>query len=240
MKSPGEMCAAAIVLGLSLATAAAQAPDNERAARAMRLAKFVVPEFPEFLRRSGVMQGTVVAAIGHDAEGRPADILVIESTDPRFSAAVLEAIRGWRFESPAKPPLPREAVVPVVRFLFTSGTVAVISLDLGAPGASLSRVRANTPIELPNFSHLDTVPRPVQQPMPKVAAGRDGIALVKFFVDATGRARVPIVIDATTPELGEAALAAVRQWRFDPPQIDGKPVIAIETRLFRFGTAAKE
>ena len=86
----------------------------------MRLERFVLPEFPPFLRQAGVLQGTVVAAIGADAKGRVDDILVLESSDQRFSDAVIEAAREWRFKPQAAAALPAEDAAPVVRFLFTT------------------------------------------------------------------------------------------------------------------------
>ena len=58
---------------------------------------------------------------------------------------------------------------------------------------------------------------------------------MKFFVDETGRVRVPIVVDCSVPELGRAALAAVEQWRFEPPRIAGHKTIVLETQTFSFG-----
>lgn len=222
---------------LACAAAAAQPAANDESARIMRLEKFVVPDFPEFLRRTGVGQGTVVVAISHDAEGRPDDMLVVESTDPRFSEAALDAIRQWRFERPVRQPAPTEALVPIVRFFFTSGGVAVTSPGLGDPARPRRGVRADSPVELPNFSHLDTVPKALAQPMPRLPAGEPaaGAVVVKFFVDGEGRARVPVALNAPTPAVATAIEAAVRQWRFEPPRIDGRPAIALETRVFRSG-----
>lgn len=219
----------------------AQAQRNEDSVRQMRLVRFVVPDFPEFLRRTGVLEGTVVAAIAHDATGVASDILVLESTDPRFTEAALDAIRQWRFESPMKPPVSRDAIVPVVRFLFTSGNVAIVPLAVGAAEKSRLPVRAGSPVELPNFGHCDTQPKALNQPLPAFPAelkGRvaSGLALVKYFVDETGRARVPVAIHASEPAFGGAAVAAVAQWRFEPPRIDGKPAIVIETCTFHFGS----
>ncbi len=214
-------------------------PANAESARLMRLDKFVVPEFPEFLRRTGVLQGTVVAAIRHDGLGQADDVLVLESSDPRFTAAAIEAIQEWRFAAHPRSAAPVEQLVPIVRFLFTSSSVSVVSATVDAGRVSRTRVRADSPIELPNFSHLDTPPKVRAQPMPEFPAALkgqvgDGVALVKYFVDREGRARVPVVVSATAPEFATAALAAVKQWRFDPPRLDGKPVIALETHTFRF------
>ena len=220
----------------------AQLAPNDQSARIMRLDRFVVPEFPAFLRQAGILQGTVVAAIGSDGRGRPDDILVLESTDPRFTTAALEAIREWRFAPAATNPSDPPQSVPVVRFLFTTGAVSVVPLTVGSSG-SRRPVRAETPIELPNFSHLDQVPSALSQPAPEFPPAlrqrvTAGTVVVKYFVDATGRVRLPTVISASDAGLAQAALAAVRQWRFEPPRIDGRPVIALERHSFQFNAAA--
>jgi TonB family protein len=221
----------------------AQGSPNDQSARVMRLDRFILPEFPPFLRQAGVLQGTVVAAIGHDDAGRANDILILESTDPRFSDATLDAIREWRFK-PRTTPANSEDSAPVVRFLFSTGSVSVVPLTATARGATRRIVRADTPVELPNFSHLDQTPALVQQTTPEVpealrARISEGTAVVKYFVDTNGRVRLPTVISASEPALGDAALAAIRQWRYEPPRIDGKPVIALERHSFHFSASPK-
>ena len=228
---------AALVL-LTTLPVRAQGSPNDASARLMRLDRFVVPEFPPFLRQAGVLQGTVVAAIGHDEKGRASDILVLESSDPRFSDAVLDAIREWRFQPRTSTSIP-ESEVPIVRFLFTTGAVSVVPLTAASGGGTRRVVRADSPIELPNFSHLDQTPALLQQTTPEFPATlrhrvSQGTVVVKYFVDPTGRVRLPAIISATEPELGAAALAAIRQWRYEAPRIDGKPVVALERHSFQF------
>jgi TonB family protein len=218
----------------------AQLAPNEQSARAMRLERFVVPEFPPFLRQAGVMQGTVVVAIGRGERDRPGDILVLESSDARFADAALEAIREWRFQKAAESPAAPDNAVSVVRFLFTTGSVAVVPLSAsGRPGTRRS-IRADSPIELPNFSHCDTSPALVEHPAPEFPPTlRDrvtqGTAVIKYFVDTSGRVRLPAVVSASAPEFGLAAVAAMRRWRYEAPRIDGKPVIVLERHSFQFG-----
>ena len=57
---------------------------------------------------------------------------------------------------------------------------------------------------------------------------------MRFYVDEDGRVRLPEVIQATEPEFAEAALAAVKQWRYEPPQLGGRRVIACDNWNFKF------
>jgi len=46
---------------------------------------------------------------------------------------------------------------------------------------------------------------------------------------------LPAVTEASDADFGEAGLAAIRQWRFQPPRQNGEPVQVIVERTFRFG-----
>ena len=62
----------------------------------------------------------------------------------------------------------------------------------------------------------------------------DGTATVSFTVDPRGRVGDPAVVSASQPEFGEAALAAIRQWRFLPGVKDGRPVESRAEMPFEF------
>jgi TonB family protein len=55
-------------------------------------------------------------------------------------------------------------------------------------------------------------------------AGLEGVVVLKATIDAQGRLQDLRVLRGVDPLLDEAALAAVRQWRFRPATRDGKPV----------------
>ncbi len=55
-------------------------------------------------------------------------------------------------------------------------------------------------------------------------AGREGVVVIKAVIDESGRVTDPKVLRSLDPILDEAALAAVRRWRFHPATRLGKPV----------------
>lgn len=76
---------------------------------------------------------------------------------------------------------------------------------------------------------LDQMPRPtVQQPpdYPSELRRRRvaGTVYVIFIVDRNGRVMNPSVEQAPHPQLGAAALTAVKKWRFEPGKRQGRPV----------------
>lgn len=65
--------------------------------------------------------------------------------------------------------------------------------------------------------------RPVY-PMELRVAGITGNAIVGFIVDSHGKVRSAYAIRATHPEFGEAGVAAVSQWKFEPGRVGGRVV----------------
>ncbi len=239
MKTALLCLCAAVALAAPLS---AQQPNNDSSIQKLRVTKFVMPEFPDFVRLTGNNKGVVTVAIGRDSEGRVTDVLVLDSTHPRLSQSVVHAVEQWKFTLPANPPPADRPIVPIVRFLFTAKGISIVSALTGSLASKDRDINENAPVVLPTFAELDRPPKPVSHPMPRFTGARTGVeaggtATIKFFVDETGKVRVPIVVECSTPELGRAALAAVEQWRFEPPRAAGHETIAIETETFSFGPA---
>jgi len=70
----------------------------------------------------------------------------------------------------------------------------------------------------PFFGSMPAYPAALRQ------TGLKGTAVVTMLISAQGRVLDPVVDSASEPPFGEAALAAVRQWRFLPRVVDGQPV----------------
>lgn len=51
-----------------------------------------------------------------------------------------------------------------------------------------------------------------------------GVAVVEAQYNGKGEVTDAVVLEAPAPVMGEAAVAAVRQWKFKPSSLDGKPV----------------
>ena len=82
-------------------------------------------------------------------------------------------------------------------------------------------------------------PQPVKTPAPDYPdaltdTGREGTAVISFTVDVDGTVKEASVKSADDPAFGEAALAALRQWTFEPAVREGKPVAVKVNQPFRF------
>lgn len=82
--------------------------------------------------------------------------------------------------------------------------------------------------DLFSLADLDQKPRAVLQQQPVLTAALrkrlPATVNVLFVVDESGRVENPIVQNSSDPQFEAAALAAIRQWKFEPGKRAGKPV----------------
>ncbi len=242
--SPRSVTLLCAALFASFGSASASDLVNQRAADQLKLTSFALPAYPTYLQQLGITEGTVAMAIERNAAGGVADVLVLESTHYRFSDAATEVAKAWRFE-----PLPEgvpaiSTAVPIVRIQFHMDDTTSVLMPTIYVGRPEMPARPDQ-IKVTTFAELDRQPAPRAQPMPNFPAalarkGVTGNASVSFFVDDTGKVRVPVVTAADAPEFAQAAIEAVRQWRFEAPRKGGKKVTAYETWTFDFGTPRRD
>jgi len=218
----------------------AEAPSsNDDSIQKLRLDKFVMPEFPDYVRMTGSSKGVVTVAIGRSAEGYVTDVLVLSATNARLSRSVVEAVRKWKFALPGNLAPNGQQIFPIVRFLFSAKGIAVVSALTGSLASKDREIEETASVHLPSFAELDEVPKPIVHPMPQFTGATaeraiGATATVKYFVDEEGKVRVPVVTECSSPEIGQAALSAVEQWTFDPPRAAGRSTIALEMGQFTF------
>lgn len=79
-----------------------------------------------------------------------------------------------------------------------------------------------------SMADLDQKPRVVYQPGPTLTKQTrrkaPGTVYIIFVVDPNGRVVKPVVQKSTDPVFTKPALAAVKQWKFEPGKRNGKPV----------------
>ena len=213
----------------------ALAMTNEEAVQSLKLTQFVLPIFPDAVKEDGLTTGWVTAIVSHDNAGQTTDVLVVDSTHPRFTEAVRDAVTHWKFSPEANV---GSTQAPLVRFYFSSK--GVIMIQCSGMGRVITADMPSDTVRFPTFGSLDSQPRALEQPMPvfpQALRGRvnSGTATVTFYVDETGRARAAVVTEASSPEFAEAAREAVAQWRYEAPRQNGRPVVAVQNWNFRFG-----
>ena len=219
--------------------AGAGAPPEAAGAAGCKIIQTVRAIFPERLRNSGVTRGEARVLLQVDAAGRLTDTLVAAYTHEAFAKEAVWATSQWKFEPGAVDGEPAGGVLEIT-FAFRMNEMAVL-VSQGRtpedPGLPAGTYRYH-PVSL---RELDRIPTPISvmpPPYPKAWADRGikGKVTVEFYIDETGRARMPVVIAGDSRLLGGAAIATVQQWRFSPPTRAGAPALVKAQQDFSFGS----
>jgi TonB family protein len=185
-----------------------------------RLIKRVEPVYPELARNARV-QGKVVLTLTTDEEGNVVDVKIVNG-HPLLVEAAATAVRQWKYS----PTLLNGKPVPVM------ATVTVFfALDSDRNTSAQGQpIRVGSNIQESKLVHK------VAPEYPKLAmrARVQGKVILVVTVDEEGN-----VSDVQTvsghPLLNDAAVIAVRQWKYSPTYLNGEavPVIATVTVIFR-------
>jgi TonB family protein len=185
-------------------------------AAAPRLILGFDPVYPRDARRRGE-QGTVTVAISVEWNGRVADATIVEGKPP-FDAAVLDAVRGWRFEELWHDGRPR-SWKNEIRFRFdgaSAKTAPVTDRDLPyfPPGRGPKLVERSAP-RYPRSAKR----RKIEDVLTvEVVVGDDGIVKDAWVVEGE-------------PALASAAVRAVKKWRFEWHTSDWRTTVEVPFRI---------
>ncbi|PAP78196.1 M56 family metallopeptidase [Rubrivirga marina] len=184
-------------------------------------------EYPELQRRAGV-QGQAVLQFIVETDGTVGDLRVIRSSgNDGLDRAAVAAVQASRFE-PGRvggEPVRVRFAVPITFRLPESD----------APADDRAReVRPDPQGEDGVYGVVDEMPQLIgglqgiqdRLVYPQVAkdAGIEGQVVIQFIVNEEGRVEDPVVLRSPDDVLSEAALAAVRESRFEPGRNGGEAV----------------
>lgn len=197
--------------------------------------------YPSVMLLSGISSGETRVVISVDAKGRLIDSLVLGYTDVAFSQAATTALQQWTYE-PARVHGSARASRAEVLFTFSNnGGVTVQSLpELGAEKRMITTLQERYSFRTWKLRDLDHIPTPlhVVAPAPVSGSPRHGLkrtVTVEFYIDMEGKVRAA-AIDPTEVDDGyaAAAVAAVEQWRFEPPVRKGQAVQVLARQDFTY------
>ncbi len=176
--------------------------------RLMKTGGFVVSRLFRMGKLRIAVDGSVVAVTilgdkrlldtaGHHKRDRQPMELVAE-----VQSEIERVIKRWRFAPARKDGVPVEAEV-LIKIPIWLDPLEVLSSDQALP-------------RIPPGDRLKFKKWPVK-------AQRQGSARVEFVVDCEGRVRVPVVVEASDPGFGQAAIETIKFWRFEVVERDGAP-----------------
>lgn len=233
-----------------------------------KLIKEVSPVYPEAARKAGV-EGVVIMEATTDTYGRVVSVKVLRSIPPLDQAAI-DALRQWVYEPMVIDGKPQPVTFTVtMRFNLddkkkpeVGGVVGGVAggvaggveggvkggveggVEGGVVGGVLSAkakefqggaVRATGQVQPPKLI------KQVSPIYPDEArkAGIEGVVIVEAKADEQGNVTGTRIL-RSIPALDQAAVDAVKQWKYEPLLIDGKPRQVVFTVTVRFALKEKD
>ncbi|HEU0300236.1 MAG TPA: energy transducer TonB [Longimicrobium sp.] len=175
--------------------------------------------YPRALRSTGT-RAEVRVRFAVDPRGDPRHALVVQSSDPRFDAPTLDALRRLRFQ-PARmdgEPVWAWMEVPVE---WTDPEESAPVMGDGQEGYEMSAVT-----DLPRVRNALAFQQALVREYPPALRGAGVRAVVhaRFRVEPDGTITNPSILRASAPGFEEATLRVVQTLTFTPARLNGRPV----------------
>lgn len=234
----GSRCRALLfVLPALFAASPVFADDLPWRDSSLKVIQTTEPDFPPDTETLLMRHGEARLVINVDADGHLVDWLVTSYTHPNFATAAINALKEWRYE-PARiagEPVGTRASL-VFNFQVKGQVISLSGVDaLSSQFSSALGTRQTERVCLPH--ELDQPVQAVQTVPPRPIAIRDQkgsrTVVVDFYIDETGRPRMPVVSDARDQQAA-AAVDALMQWRYTVPTKAGAPVTVRARQSFVF------
>ena len=226
-------CSAVLVLGALTLTRLCAALES------VKIEPTFVPSLSPVLLNRGITNGEVALVIDVSAEGKLTDWLILGYTDPEMAKFFVDTLKLWKITPARVDGVPVAAQVELTAKISAEGVV----LSRTAPemlGDYIQRITGN-PLKYQRSTvhELDHLPARLNSISPKYAeeAAKQGVrgkVQVRFYIDEKGAVRMPSVEPGAHPYLANEAVAAVREWKFEPPTSKGRPVLVAASQEFDF------
>jgi len=225
-----------LLFALALACPAAEPPATPALAPDLReIVNLPELEFPLQLLHRGYTTGEVRLLVKISADAHLLDALVTNYTHKAFADVALAALNRSTFRPLRIDGKPVITVTELIVQFQSDGPIAV-EHHTGEGSAAWPDTYAYEPCD-PARLDRPLQPLAVRAPLyPKnlCEQGVAGTVVVEFFIDETGRVRMPTVCEAQNDLLAGLTLLAVEQWRFSPPSSRNQPVLVRVRQKFDF------
>jgi TonB family protein len=202
-----------------------------------KLIKEVEPVYPEAARKSGI-EGVVILEVKTDEDGNVVDAKTLRSI-PALDQAAIAAVKQWKYEPLVIKGNPVGVLFTItVRFQLkgeeqkkseevgtSTGAINLKDLEYFAKGAVMVGDQIKPPRLLTSVS-------PVYPENARVSR-IEGVVILAARTDEKGQV-IDVKILTSIPSLDKAAIDAVRQWKYEPLLINGKPTPVVFTVTVRF------
>lgn len=206
-----------------LGPAWAQAASTDAEYGEVFVTTYVPPEYPAELRQEK-LEGRVSVRFVVDEAGQLSGARVLQSTDERFEAAALEAVKRWTFSAALEDgkAVARCLDVPVVFRL----------ADIGQ--TRLAPPPGEEPRPSPTVPAREVSSAAPPYPERYLARGFRAAVRIEFVIDREGKVVEPTVTAASHSGFVPAALASLRNSRFAPAMQGDLPVPSRKGTVVQF------
>jgi len=177
---------------------------------------FVEPAYPEDLKRAQI-EGKVALQIVVGRSGAVEDAMVIRSNPP-FDEEAVKAVRQWKYRPALQDGKPVKVYLTVV-----------VEFNLNGRPAEQLPVYLTSGIKPPERTVFVQPEYPEQARKDEV----EGKVILEIVVNSAGDVEGDRVLTPNSV-FDDAALLAVRQWKYKPALKDGKPVKVYLTVIVEF------
>ena len=190
-------------------------------------------DYPEAARLAGE-EGVVVVEADLDATGSVKNATVVRGRSPSLDRAAVEALETWSFAPATRGGVPVASTYRIgIKFALSP---EVAEAPAGDEAAEPSTRAPSGPIEITGDVRP---PRRLSAPPPAYpdaawAAGVKGDVLVRAVIDETGLVAGVEVLKGQPYGMTEAAVEAIRSWKFAPATRNGEPVAVYRLLSVRF------
>ncbi len=198
----------------------------------------VKPVFPEAVLHLGITEGFAEVVLIVNERGEQRDMIVSVASHKQFGSASVAAIQKWNFI-----PLQVDGKAQTSR---VKVNVDFEYIGVGQPKypsiieeAALRFERDGLFDNISNLGQLDHEPRLIKDVRPVYPENlkkseKSGMVVVEFFIDPAGNVKAPGIKMATDDEFAISALAAIKEWKFEPPLKRGRPTYARVYQRFSY------
>jgi TonB family protein len=231
-----------VCCGLSLSSAAfGQLEPQVPEWQSVRIVQTIDPIFPTVLTRQGVTRGEARVAVNTDPNGKLVEWLVVGYTMPEFAAEAVRSIKQWTFVPARQRGEPVGTTFELLFYFEARGVIVTTTNTMEAMKRLIMFDNGRYAYQPCSLRELDRIPTPLTTVMPAYPAeltqkGVRGETTVYFYIDETGVVRMPCVSPKENSALTALAIEALRQWKFEPPTRNGRPVLVRASQVFSFGS----
>lgn len=208
----------------------------------IKIAEKTDVRFPGTMRAIGVKEGDVSLVIAVDSEGKLQDTFILESSRKAFAKSAIKSIGEWRFEPATYDGTPIDSSIRIDLNFQVDKKLTWHTFQAPGPADITRTDTQEAPVKVASFEDLDSIPLPIEISEPEFAA--DGNATIEFYIDELGKVRCPRITRGSSLTFGRTLATTVSQWRFEPPEADGRRTNTIVRQSFTFAngelTASRE